>query len=122
MTIYAYQKISDAHTTYTITVQQGVRNQELCTINGVTYHFVDGVLEENQSPQIEVIDVDVDQQTKSLIKSSSPVMRLIDQRVKNMIRERYDLDEELYLARIAIGAQAGIYELEPGEGRSDIGF
>ena len=49
------------------------------------------------------------------IKAASPHTQLIAQRVIERIRERYGVDDELYFARIMIGAQSGLYELEPGE-------
>ena len=44
MPIYKYQKVSDQHTTYTLQTNPDQVNQELCTIDGVTYHYAEGLL------------------------------------------------------------------------------
>lgn len=49
------------------------------------------------------------------IKVASPHCRLIAERVIDRIRAKYPLDEELYFARIAVGALQGTYTLLPGE-------
>lgn len=49
------------------------------------------------------------------IKAASPHCQLISQRVIERIRERYSVDDELFFARIMIGAQAGLYTLEAAE-------
>jgi hypothetical protein len=43
------------------------------------------------------------------IESASPHCRLIASRVVEQIRARYTLDDELYLARISVGALRGTY-------------
>ena len=49
------------------------------------------------------------------IKLASPHAQLIAQQVIDRIRAKYPLDEELYFARIAVGALQGNYTLLPGE-------
>jgi hypothetical protein len=49
------------------------------------------------------------------IKAASPHVRLSYKRLNDRIRARYSIDDELYLARIAIGAQLGTYEMQPDE-------
>lgn len=49
------------------------------------------------------------------IKVASPHCRLIAERVIDRIRAKYPLDEELYFARIAVGALQGAYALQDGE-------
>lgn len=121
MPIYRYQKVSDQYTTYGLLVKQGQLNQELCTVDGVTYHFVDGPLPE-QHAQIAATAIEPDAALKSVIRANSAAIKRIDQEVINLIRSRYSIDEELYLARIAIGSQAGLYELEPTEGDAILAF
>lgn len=49
------------------------------------------------------------------IKAASPHAQLIAQRVVELIRAKYPLDEELYFARIAVGALQNSYTMLPGE-------
>ena len=49
------------------------------------------------------------------IKLASPHAQLIAQQVIDRIRAKYPLDEELYFARIAMGALQGSYTLMDGE-------
>ena len=49
------------------------------------------------------------------IKLASPHAQLIAQQVIDRIRAKYPLDEELYFARIAVGAMQGSYTLLDGE-------
>ena len=49
------------------------------------------------------------------LKAASPHTQLIAERVVGLIRATYPLDEELYFARIAVGALQGTYTLLPGE-------
>lgn len=43
------------------------------------------------------------------IKAASPHVQLIDQRMREMIRESYDLETELKYARFGVGAAMGMY-------------
>ena len=52
---------------------------------------------------------------REAIKAASPHAQLIAQRVIDLIRAKYPLDEELYFARIAVGALQNSYTLLPGE-------
>lgn len=52
---------------------------------------------------------------REAIKAASPHAQLIAQRVIDRIRAKYPLDEELYFARVAVGALQGSYSLQPGE-------
>jgi hypothetical protein len=55
---------------------------------------------------------------RETLKAQSPHGQLIAQRVIEKIRAKYPLDEELYFARIAVGALQGTYALLPGEAES----
>lgn len=59
--------------------------------------------------------VDLTPELREAIKLASPHAQLIAQRVIDRIRARYPLDEELYFARIAVGALQGTYTLLEGE-------
>ena len=52
---------------------------------------------------------------REAIKLASPHAQLIAQRVVDLIRAQYPMDEELYFARIAVGALQGSYTLLEGE-------
>jgi len=106
--IYRYTKIQDDYTTYTITepdYQEGdKRITELCTIDGVTYITVpDGVALPEQSEQVAATlqEVTITDDLKAQIKSRSPHIRLINQRVVAMIRENYSVEDELKMLRLA---------------------
>ena len=43
------------------------------------------------------------------IKAASPHVALIAQRMVQMIRDAYSLDDEMYFARIGVGAATGMY-------------
>ncbi len=59
--------------------------------------------------------VDLSPALREAIKAASPHAQLIAQRVIDLIRAKYPLDEELYFARIAVGALQNSYTLLPGE-------
>jgi hypothetical protein len=117
MPIYQYRKVSDQYTTHTLRLNPSQVNQELCTVAGVTYHFVEGELPE-QTGITDLAEATVGQPLKATIRAHSSAIQRIDAQVVDLIRSRYSIDEELYLARIAIGSQAGLYTLEPGEGEA----
>ena len=52
---------------------------------------------------------------REAIKLASPHAQLIAQRVVDLIRAQYPMDEELYFARIAVGALQGSYTMLEGE-------
>jgi hypothetical protein len=97
-----YQKVTDAYTTHTVRGPDGDIGEcitELCELDGWT------TLE----------TVTLDDALRERIKAESPHCRLIYERMQQRIRDAYPLDEELYLARISVGALNGTYTLEPGE-------
>ena len=49
------------------------------------------------------------------IKAVSPHIALIAQRMVQMIRDAYSLDDEMYFARIGVGAATGMYTPTSGE-------
>lgn len=49
------------------------------------------------------------------IKAVSPHVALIAQRMARMIRDAYSLDDEMYFARIGVGAATGMYTPTSGE-------
>ncbi len=119
--IVRYQTASDAYTTYRLHEPDGEpRCTELCTLDdGYTYvHVPDGVTLPDDQPEpiaASIETVTLTAELREQIKAASPHARLIAQRVIDRIRERYSVDDELFFARIMIGAQAGLYTLEAAE-------
>ena len=52
---------------------------------------------------------------KDQIKAASPHVALISKQVIQKIRDKCTQDDEMYFARISIGALTGQYVMEPGE-------
>lgn len=109
MPIYKYQKVSDQYTTYTLRAAEGQFNQELCTINGDTYHFVDGDLPAGQFEQLSIAAVTLDAATVTSVKMASPVIQLIDQKVREAIAERYSISDEIKMLRLGSGPEFDAY-------------
>ena len=106
-TIYKYQKISDAYTTYLLAEPDydglGLESRitELCTIDGVTYVSVpDGITLPEQPEQITVEEVALTDELKAAIRVASPHVQLIDERVVMKIREKYSANDEIKLIRL----------------------
>ncbi len=74
-------------------------------------------LPEDQPAEIaaSVQVVTLTSEQKEAIKAVSPHALLISSRIIDKIRAEYPLDEELFLARIAVGALQGSYTLQAGE-------
>lgn len=116
--IIRYQKASDAYTTYTLATPNESGCTELCTLDGYTYVAVpDGVVLPDQPTEIAatVEPVTLTDELREQIKAASPHCQLIAQRMVDQIRAQYSVDDELFYARIMIGAAAGMYEFQSGE-------
>lgn len=115
--IISYQKYIDSETTKTLNAPEG--STELCTLNGITYVAMpDGeALPEGQPQQIadSIESVQITDTLRDNIKAASPHCKLIAKRVEDRIRARYSLEDELYFARISVGALTGQYTYEAGE-------
>jgi hypothetical protein len=92
---------------------------ELATIDGLTYVSVpEGVSLPKDQPAEIVKTIKLVTLTDSLreaIKSASPHCSLINQRVIDMIRNAYSIEDEQYFSRIGIGVALNIYEFQSGE-------
>lgn len=89
---------------------------ELGEIDGWRYIAVpDGVTPNVPAELTTWEPVSLTAELREAIKAASPHAQLIAQRVIDLIRAKYPLDEELYFARIAVGALQGSYSLLPGE-------
>lgn len=118
--IFSYQKHIDNLRTVEIRLPENAEHQhigtELATINGTTYVFLpDTDALPDQPIEIDVVPVALTDELRDQIKAASPHVQLINDRIKARIRERYDAEDEMYFARISIGAIIGQYTMEPGE-------
>lgn len=52
---------------------------------------------------------------KEQIKAASPHVQLIEQRKLEQIRSKYSAEDEMYFARISVGALTGAYAMLPHE-------
>ena len=106
--IQKYQKITDRFTTYCLVepdynlLETEDRITELCTIDGVTYVSVpDSITLPEQPEQITVEEVELTDELKESIKSASPHVQLINDRVVAKIREVYSLNDEIKMIRLS---------------------
>jgi hypothetical protein len=124
--IVRYLKATDQWTTHTLATPPDSGCTELCTLDdGYTYVAVpDGVTLPEQPDEIaaSVESVTITPELREAIKTASPHCRLISERMIDQIRARYSVDDELFYARIMIGAGAGLYELQAGEAEEVAAF
>ena len=123
-TIISYKKTSDVYTTYELRMPdaQGAEGEiyctELGTIDDLTYVSVpDGVTLPEQLPQVAATlqTVTLTAELRAQLKAISLHCALISERMVQNIRSRYSIDDEMFFARIGVGAAAGMYQPTPGE-------
>lgn len=114
--IYSYQKIIDEYTTYTIVepdyelLETEDKIITLCTIDDITYVSVPDSMQLPTQPEcIDLQEVMVTDELKAEIKAASPHVRLINQRVDAMIRERYSIGDEFKMLRLAPSDESTVY-------------
>ena len=119
--IYKYQPVitegpngSDYHPSITDTTAETTLT-ELCTLAGFRYFSTDDIAGITVPEELTVEAVELTSELRETIKATSPHTQIIAQQVIDKIRAKYPLDEELYFARIAVGALQGTYDLLPGE-------
>lgn len=101
---------------------------ELCTLSdGLTYVALPAGATLPADQPAEIADsiinpVTVTEDLRYQILGASPHCRLIAERVIERIRERYPLDDELFLNRIATGVANGLYVYQEGEEDEVIAF
>ena len=90
--------------------------QELCTLpdgRTVVVLFDGAALPTDQPTQIaasiETLPSPLPDLLREQIKVASPMVRLISQRMIDQIRASYSIDDEMYFARIGVGAATGLY-------------
>lgn len=116
----AYRKVISRDTTIALRLpldatQGRPTAQELATLpDGRTVVMLPGglTLPTDQPPEVastieylSPLAADVREQ----IKAASPHVALISQRMIAMIRDAYSIDDEMYFARIGVGAATGMY-------------
>lgn len=103
--IFSYQKFIDNINTVELQFPQGESGnrlgQELATIDGTTYCFVDGVLPK-QSEKIAktVQEIVISDELKAQLNQHSPVLKLIDQQTRDKIAEKYSIQDEIKMLRL----------------------
>lgn len=116
--IVSYRKHIDSQITRELRLPaspQGMQpiGTELATIDGITYvSLPDGVtLPADQPTEIaaSIATVALDNVLREQIKTASPHCKLISQRMIDKIRDLYSIDDEMYFARIGVGAANGMY-------------
>lgn len=103
--------------------------QELCTLpdgRTVVALFGDLTVPGGQPTailaSIEALPKPLDPAIKEQIKAASPVVALIDKNMIKKIRASYSIDDEMYFARIGVGAATGMYSPSPDELQAMAGF
>lgn len=120
--IVSYQKVSTPHTVIqavlpdSIGVDDAVHCTELCTLDDTTYLAVpEGVTLPAQPPEITLAPVTLTPELRDRIKAESPHSQWVGERMVQKIRARYSIDDEMFFARIGVGAATGMYTPTPGE-------
>lgn len=115
--LYRYQPVMIPGPTGTDYRPTGEGLTELCELDGWRYVAVPaGVTPDIPATEITTWEVvTLTPELREAIKAVSPHAQLIAQRVIDRIQAKYPLDEELYFARIAVGALQGSYTLLDGE-------
>lgn len=116
-TIYSYQKYTNPLISRTLRFPEDDNHSpvgtELATVDGLTYVSIPdlAVLPTNQPEEISasIVEVTLTDTLKEAIRQVSPHTQLIAQRVIEIIRSHYTLDDEMYFARIGVGASMGLY-------------
>ena len=116
--IVSYRKHIDALTTRELLLPEDTATRqrlgtELATIDGVTFVALpDGAaLPENQAGEIasSIATVTLTDAMRSAIKAASPHVRLINDRVREAIADRYSMADEIKLLRTAPSAECIAY-------------
>ena len=119
--IYSYQKVETPHTVICMSLPFAEGDEarhctELCTLDGVTYVAVPATVALPQQPaEITVELASLTPEIKAAIKAASPHVALIAERMVQRIRAAYTIDDEMFFARVGVGAATGMYEPTSGE-------
>lgn len=89
---------------------------ELAEVDGAVYvHVPDGAVLPEQPIEIAWQPVTPDAVLLARIKAESRSVQLIAQAMIEKIRSSYTIDDEMFFARISVGAATGMYQPTPGE-------
>lgn len=90
---------------------------ELCELDGWRYVSVPDAVTPTIPAEIAEswAAASITDDLREMIKTASPHTRLVAERVIGQIRAKYSVDDELYLARISVGALRGTYTPDAGE-------
>lgn len=92
---------------------QSALGVELATVDGITYVFLPDAIDLPADQPAEIAAsiqrVELSATQREQIKAASPHCWLINQRVIETIRAHYSIDDEMYFARIGVGAATGLY-------------
>lgn len=120
MPIFKYQRITtpgpNGTTLYFRNSDDEPRALELAEVDGWYYVFVpaDAAMPD-QRPEIEWQEVTLTDALKTQIKAASRPCHLIADRMQQMIRGAYSLEDEQYFSRIGVGVALGAYQFQAGE-------
>ncbi len=90
--------------------------QELAEFDGHAYvHVPDGAAIPDQPAEIAWQAITPDAALLSRIKAESRPVQLIAQAMVEKIRASYSIDDEMFFARIGVGAATGMYQPTPDE-------
>ena len=99
--IYSYKKAVNAKTTKQFDVNGIEGAVELCEIAGTSYISIpDTAMVAKQPSEIDAQAVTLDDELKADIREKSYVVKFLKQQVREKIRDKYDLDDELNLLRL----------------------
>lgn len=120
--IVSYQKVSTPHTVIqaqlpdSTGVDDALHCTELATLDGITYLAVpDGVTMPPQPAEVTLEAVTLTPELRERLKAESVHSQWIGERMVQKIRARYSIDDEMFFARIGVGAATGMYTPSAGE-------
>lgn len=120
--IVSYQKVSTPYTVIqallpdSTGVDDALHCTELCTLDGITYLAVpDGVTMPPQPSEVTLEIVTITPDLRERLKAESVHSQWIGERMVQKIRAVYSIDDEMFFARIGVGAATGMYQPTPGE-------
>ena len=89
---------------------------ELATIGGKVYVYAPtGVSLPEQPQAINFTEITVSDELLAQIKAASRQAQLISEEMIAKIRSKYTIDDEMYFARVGVGAANGMYQPSASE-------
>ncbi len=111
--IYSYTKVIEPGPNgYTLYAKLPEGGLELCSIDGKTYVSIPDGADPipDQHAEITLTPVIVDAGLRDKLLTQSRACQLISQATIDSIRAKYTIDDEMYFARIGVGAATGLYQ------------